>query len=160
MINVAVVGAASCGLATAALAEQVGAALADAGAVLITGGRGGVMEAACRGARGRGGVTVGLLPGDDRSDANSYLTVALPTGLGIARNALVIKAADVVIAVAGGFGTLSEIAMALKEGLPVVGVGTWEAVSPVGEQVPLHRAQGATEAVALALRLAAKRGRP
>ncbi len=83
------------------------------------------MEAACRGAREGGGTTVGILPGSDRGEANPYVDVALPTGLGEARNALVVRAADAVIAVGGGYGTLSEIALALKAGKPVVGVGTW-----------------------------------
>ena len=84
------------------------------------------MEAACRGARSRGGMTVGLLPGRDRDDANGWVVLALPTGLGEARNALVVRAADAVVAIGGGWGTLSEIALALKAGKPVVGLGTWE----------------------------------
>jgi uncharacterized protein (TIGR00725 family) len=92
----------------------------------VCGGLGGVMEAACRGARSRGGLTVGLLPGVDRDAANGWVVVALPTGLGEARNALVVRAADAVVAIGGGWGTLSEIALALKAGVPVVGVGTWE----------------------------------
>ena len=82
------------------------------------------MEAACRGARSRGGLTLGLLPGLDRDEANGWVVVAVPTGLGEARNALVVRAADAVVAVGGGWGTLSEIALALKAGVPVVGVGT------------------------------------
>jgi uncharacterized protein (TIGR00725 family) len=84
------------------------------------------MEAACRGAKEAGGLTVGILPGSDRSEANPYVDVVLPTGLGEARNALVVGAADVVIAVGGGYGTLSEIALALKAGKRVIGLGTWE----------------------------------
>ena len=84
------------------------------------------MEAACRGAKQAGGLTVGILPGSDRSDANPYVDVALPTGLGEARNALVVRAADAVIAIGGGYGTLSEIALALKAGKPVIGLDTWE----------------------------------
>ena len=84
------------------------------------------MEAACRGARSRGGVTVGILPGGDREDANGWVSIALPTGLGEARNALIARAADAVVAIGGGWGTLSEIALALKAGKPVVGIGTWE----------------------------------
>ena len=84
------------------------------------------MEAACRGARSGGGATIGILPGLDRADANPYVDVAIPTGLGEARNALVVRAADAVIALGGGYGTLSEIALALKAGKRVVGVGTWE----------------------------------
>ena len=107
-------------------AEQAGAAIAEAGAVLVCGGLGGVMEAACRGARSRAGVTVGILPGTDRADANGWVEVALPTGLGEARNALVVRAADALVAIGGGWGTLSEIALALRTGVPVIGVRTWE----------------------------------
>jgi uncharacterized protein (TIGR00725 family) len=109
-----------------AQAEEAGAAIAEAGGVLVCGGLGGVMEAACRGARSRGGVTVGLLPGSDRTDANGWVTLALPTGLGEGRNVLLVRAADAVVAVGGGWGTLSEIALALRAGVPVLGVGTWE----------------------------------
>jgi uncharacterized protein (TIGR00725 family) len=104
----------------------VGRLVAERGAVLVCGGRGGAMEAACRGAKQAGGLTVGILPGSDRSDANPYVDVALPTGLGEARNALVVRAADAVIAIGGGYGTLSEIALALKAGKPVIGLDTWE----------------------------------
>jgi uncharacterized protein (TIGR00725 family) len=107
-------------------AEEAGAAIAEAGAVLVCGGLGGVMEAACRGARSRGGLTVGVLPGTDRNDANGWVVVALPTGLGEGRNALVVRAAGAVVAIGGGWGTLSEIALALRAGLPVLGVGSWE----------------------------------
>ena len=108
------------------LAEAVGAGVGSAGAVLVCGGLGGVMEAACRGAQAAGGTTVGLLPGLERSEANPFVALAIPTGLGELRNGLVVRAADAVIAVAGEYGTLSEIAFALKTGKPVVGVGTWE----------------------------------
>ena len=84
------------------------------------------MEAACRGAKSGGGTTVGILPGTDRGDANEFVDVAIPTGLGEARNALVVRAADSLIAVGGGYGTLSEIALALKAGKRVVGLGSWE----------------------------------
>ena len=109
-----------------ALAEEAGAAVAEAGAGLVCGGLGGVMEAACRGARSRGGLTLGLLPGLDRDAANGWVIAAVPTGLGEARNALVVRAADAMVAIGGGWGTLSEIALALRAGLPVVGVATWE----------------------------------
>jgi uncharacterized protein (TIGR00725 family) len=94
--------------------------------VIVCGGLGGAMEAACRGAKGAGGTTLGLLPGLDRRDANPYVDVAVPTGLGEARNALVVRAADALIAVGGGYGTLSEIGLALRTGKRVVGLGTWE----------------------------------
>lgn len=137
------------------LAHEVGAAVADAGSVLVSGGLGGVMEAACRGARSGGGLTVGLLPGNDRSAANQWLDVAIPTGLGEARNALVVRAADAVIAVGGEYGTLSEIALALKAGKPVVGLATWQLVR--GDGRPDHGivvADTAADAVVEALHLA------
>jgi len=107
-------------------AEEVGAGLAASGAVVVTGGLGGVMEAACRGARSRRGRTLGILPGDDRDAANGWVEIAVPTGMGELRNGLVVRAADAVVAIGGGHGTLSEIALALKLGRPVVGLGTWE----------------------------------
>ncbi len=109
-----------------AAAEEVGAGVAGHGWVLVTGGEGGVMEAACRGAKSRRGSTLGLLPGLDRTAANGWVDVALPTGLGELRNGLVVRAADLVIAIGGGHGTLSEIALALKLGRPVIGLGTWD----------------------------------
>ena len=93
--------------------------------MLVCGGLAGVMEAACRGAAGAGGISVGLLAGVERSDANPYVSVALPTGLGQARNAVVVRAADTIVAIGGGYGTLSEIALALRRGKPVIGLDTW-----------------------------------
>jgi uncharacterized protein (TIGR00725 family) len=114
-------------------AHAVGRTLAAHGAVLVCGGLGGVMEAASRGAKEAGGTTVGILPGTDRAAANPFVDVALPTGLGEGRNVLVVRAADALIAVGGGHGTLSEIAFALKTGKRVIGLGTWdvEGVEPV-----------------------------
>ena len=135
-----------------AQAEEAGASIAAAGATLVCGGLGGVMEAACRGARSRGGLTVGLLPGTDREDANGWVVLAVPTGLGEARNALIVRAADAVVAIGGGWGTLSEIALALRAGLPVLGVGTWE-LARGGEPVAGVRAvDDAATAVSEALR--------
>lgn len=148
---VAVAGPGRCDEATAALAEEVGRELARRGAAVVCGGLGGVMEAACRGAKEAGGLTIGLLPGGDRAAANPWVDVALPTGLGEARNTLVVRAADALIAVAGEFGTLSEIAFALKVGVPVVGLGTWE-LSKGGVPVDAFpRAATPAEAVRLAL---------
>jgi uncharacterized protein (TIGR00725 family) len=103
--------------------------------VVVCGGLGGVMEAACRGAREAGGLTVGILPGADRAAANPFVEVAIPSGLGEARNALVVRAADALIAVGGGYGSLSEIALALKAGKRVVGLDSWdiEGVIPAGD---------------------------
>jgi uncharacterized protein (TIGR00725 family) len=113
----------------------VGREVAARGALLVCGGLGGVMEAACRGAKDAGGRTVGILPGTDRAAANPFVDIAIPTGLGEARNALVVGAADGLIAVGGGYGTLSEIALALKAGKRVVGLDSWdiEGVVAVGD---------------------------
>ena len=119
-----------------AVAEEVGRLLAEAGATVVTGGLGGVMEAASKGAREAGGTTAGLLPGADRREANPWLTVAIPTGIGEARNALVVRAADGVIAVGGAWGTLSEIAFARKTGKPVVGLGSWDLEGVEGFDTP------------------------
>ena len=107
------------------LAEEVGAGLAVLGAVVVTGGLGGVMEAACRGARSRQGRTLGILPGDDREAANGWVEIAVATGLGELRNGLVVRASDALVAIGGGHGTLSEVGFALKLGRPVIGLGTW-----------------------------------
>jgi uncharacterized protein (TIGR00725 family) len=153
---IAVVGSGDAAEAELAVAEEVGAAVAAAGCGLVCGGLGGVMEAACRGARSRGGLTVGILPGLDREEANGWVLVALPTGLGEARNALVVRAADAVVAVGGGWGTLSEIALALKAGLPVVGLDTWQPVLRGEAPEGIVVAGEPHEAVAEALRLAAR----
>ena len=123
---VAVVGAGDASPAEIEAAEAIGHALAEAGAIVVCGGLGGVMAAACRGAVDAGGLTIGLLPGPDRAAANQWVRVALPTGLGELRNGLVVRAADAVIAVGGAYGTLSEVALALKTGVPVIGFDTWD----------------------------------
>jgi uncharacterized protein (TIGR00725 family) len=122
---VAVIGPSEASSHEADQAERVGRLLAEAGAVVICGGLGGVMEAVSRGASSVGGTVIGLLPGSDRADANPHVTVAIATGMGEMRNALVVRAADAVVAVGGAYGTLSEIALALRTGVPVVGLGTW-----------------------------------
>ncbi len=108
------------------LAEQVGRLLGQRGAVLVCGGLEGVMEAACKGAKSAGGLTVGLLPGNDPADANPWVDIPVPTGLGYARNSIVVKSGQAVIAVGGAFGTLSEIGHAIADGKTVVGLETWE----------------------------------
>jgi hypothetical protein len=122
---VAVVGPSDAAPEQIEAAEKVGRALAEHGAIVVCGGLGGVMAAACRGAAGIGGQSIGLLPGLDRGTANEWVQIALPTGLGELRNGLVIRSADAVIAVGGAYGTLSEVALALKTGVPVVGLDTW-----------------------------------
>ncbi|MBI4409318.1 MAG: TIGR00725 family protein [Gemmatimonadetes bacterium] len=119
-MRIAVCGGGACGEDDARLAEEVGRRLAEAGAVLVCGGLGGIMEAAARGAAAAGGLTVGLLPGLRGADANPHIRVPLPTGMGEGRNVLVARAADAVIAIGGEWGTLSEVALARKIGVPVV----------------------------------------
>jgi uncharacterized protein (TIGR00725 family) len=123
---IAVVGPADASPAELAVAEDVGAAIAAAGWTVVTGGLGGVMEAASRGARSRLGATIGILPGSDPDEANGWVQLVIPTGLGQARNTLVVAAARGLVAVGGGYGTLSEIALGLRAGKPVLGVGTWD----------------------------------
>ena len=156
-LYIAVVGENDPSPRLAALAEAVGAEIAAAGAVLVCGGLGGAMEAACRGARSRGGIAIGILPGLRHADANSYVTFAIPTGLGHARNILVARSAHAVIAVGGKYGTLSEIAFAKIEGTPVIGLDTWELVREGQDDVPIQPARDAKEAVAMALAAARKR---
>ena len=137
----------------AAQCESVGRALARAGAVLVCGGLGGAMEAAARGAATEGGTVLGILPGTDRGAANAFVTVAVATGMGEMRNALIVRAADVVIAVGGEFGTLSEIALALKAEKRVVGLGSWVLAKSDGRSVDaVVRVETAEQAVAEALR--------
>lgn len=141
----AVVGPADTSPDVEAQAEAVGGALARAGAVVVTGGLAGVMSAACRGAKEAGGTTLGILPGPDRTAANPWVDVAVATGMGEARNALVVRTADALVAVAGGYGTLSEIALALKTGRPVVGLGTWDIVGVEVTWTPEEAAQLASQ---------------
>jgi uncharacterized protein (TIGR00725 family) len=138
---ISVIGAGSCDKETYGIAEAVGRLIAQKGAILVTGGLGGVMEAASRGAKGAGGTTVGILPGFDKEDANPFIDIPLITGLSHARNIIVVRSADAVIAVAGEYGTLSEIAIALKLGKPVAGIRTWENIEGV------MKADSAEEAV-------------
>jgi len=154
---VAVIGGAEATPQESATAEAVGRELALAGATLICGGRSGVMEAACRGARIANGLTVGILPGTEPDQANPYVDLPIVTGLDSARNAIIIRSARAVIAVGGSYGTLSEIALALCFGVPVVGLGTWEIHRDGLARDPIHRASDPREAVALALSLAADR---
>jgi uncharacterized protein (TIGR00725 family) len=153
--QIAVIGGSDVPAPVARVAENVGARLATAGAIVISGGLGGVMEAACRGAKSAGGLTVGFLPGLDRAAANPWVDVVIPTGLGEARNLLVVRSASVVIAIDGEYGTLSEIAFALRLGTPVIGVGTWSLTRPDGtEDTGLVAVHDPSEAVDLAMQLA------
>jgi hypothetical protein len=121
---IAVIGASRASEAQERNAEAVGAALGRAGAIVLCGGGPGVMAAASRGAAGEGATVVGILPGADRSHANPWVSVALPTGVGELRNGLIVRACDAAVAVGGAYGTLSEIALALAQSVPVVGLGT------------------------------------
>jgi uncharacterized protein (TIGR00725 family) len=150
-IQIAVIGAGRCDPAQARVAEEVGRLLARAGAVVVCGGLGGVMEAVARGAKGEGGLTLGILPGPSRGEANPHLDCAIATGLGHFRNFVIAQTADALVAVGGQYGTLSEIAMALTLGKTVVGVGTWKIEGVID-------AASAAEAVRLALEAA--RARP
>ncbi len=148
---IAVIGAGECDDSVAADAYQVGRLIAERGAILVTGGRTGVMEAASRGAHDAGGLVVGILPGLDPTEANEAVEIALPTGMGQLRNGLVVGSAQAVIAVAGGWGTLSEIGFARKLGKPVVGLNTWTVTPPgAGDESAdksIVRAANPTEAV-------------
>jgi hypothetical protein len=148
---VAVIGGAVCSPIQAGIAEAVGRLLAERGVILVCGGGGGVMEAACRGAQQSGGFTIGILPGTDTREGNPYLSVALPTGLRHARNALVVQAGKAVIAIGGGYGTLSEISIALKIGRRVIGLDTWHAVGSDGQAMDITLAKTPEEAVELVL---------
>ncbi len=145
---IAVIGAGDAAAQVRMIAFEVGRVIAGHGAVLVCGGRGGVMEAAAQGARSAGGHTIGILPSYDRASANSEIEFAIATGMGEARNAIVVGSADAVVALPGEAGTLSEIALALKIGRPVVAIGAWREIEGV------RHARNAEEAVALAFQLA------
>jgi uncharacterized protein (TIGR00725 family) len=150
--RIAVLGPSQTDAPTLALAELVGSEIAGRGAILICGGLGGVMEAAARGAKRAGGLTIGITPGTDAREVNQYIDVPVVTGLGEARNVLVVRSSNAVIAIAGSYGTLSEIAFALKLGVPVVGLSTWQLRTPDGSAPPIIAAGSAPEAVEKALK--------
>ena len=151
---IAVIGAGRCSKEVAQVAESVGRELARSGAVLVCGGLGGVMEAACRGAKSEGGLTIGILPGSSCREANPYVDIRVVTGLGEARNVIVVRTAQAVIAVDGEYGTLSEIAYALKLGIPVVGLDTWQLAREGRLVSAIVEAATPAEAVDKALELA------
>jgi uncharacterized protein (TIGR00725 family) len=153
-INIGVIGSGESDAALDGVAERIGRQIALVGAVLVCGGLGGVMASACRGAAEAGGLTIGILPGSRRDQANPWVQVAVPTGLGELRNALVVRASDVLIAIGGEYGTLSELALALKLGVPVVGVGTWSLTRPDGVADAGIVVVQAEDAVPIALTLA------
>jgi uncharacterized protein (TIGR00725 family) len=140
-------------------AEEIGHELALAGATVVTGGLGGVMRAASRGAIGAGGVTIGILPGADPSEANEFVSIPIATGLGVMRNLVVVTSSDVVIAVGGRHGTLSEIGLALRMGRHVVALSSWRVESDHRLGGPIvHRVRNPREAVELGLRFGTSAG--
>ena len=157
MINkkrfIAVIGGNQCSPQEAQLAEEVGRELARRGAILVCGGLGGIMEAACKGAQSAGGITIGILPGDSRQAANRYVQIPIVTGLGYARNLAVVKSAQAVIGIDGSYGTLSEISHALQSGIPVIGINTWSLSRNDQQDKSIIPAQDAVEAVNKALSL-------
>ena len=151
--RIAVVGERDAPSDLARLAEDVGRELALRNAALICGGMGGVMEAAARGCSNAGGTVIGIVPTDDASDANQFVTIPVVTGMGEGRNIIVVRSAQAVIAIGGSYGTLSEIALALRLRLPVVGLRTWVFSRESGGDDPIVRVKTAHEAVEKALQL-------
>jgi len=141
------------------LAEEVGRELAKRGVTVCCGGGGGIMEAACRGARSEGGHTIGILPGSDASESppNPWVEFPVFTGIGYARNASVVLTGDAVIAVDGSYGTLSEIAYAMIHGVPLVGLDTWDFEYHGHDAERITRVSTAVEAVAKAIEMAQRR---
>lgn len=137
-------GGVNCSAEILKCAEKVGALVAEKGGILICGGLGGVMEAACKGAHKKGGTAIGVLPGQDTSEANPYVDIPIATGMGEARNIVIIRSADAIIAIDGGFGTLTEVAFSLKFDKTIISLQSWE-VDPA-----IMKAKSAEEAVALA----------
>lgn len=150
---IAVIGGGQCSTQEAELAEAVGRELARRGVILVCGGLGGVMKAACKGASSEGGITIGILPGDNRRQANPYVQIPIVTGIGYARNAIVVKSAQAVIAVGGSYGTLSEIGHALQNDIPVIGLNTWSLSRNAQPENSILPAKNPTDAVGKALKL-------
>ncbi|MGE5443410.1 MAG: TIGR00725 family protein [Ignavibacteriales bacterium] len=150
-IMIGVIGAAEATAQESKTAEEVGREIAKQDGVLVCGGLGGVMEAACRGAKSEGGLTIGIIPGFSASDANSYVDIPIVTGMSHARNVIVVRSSSAVIAIGGSYGTLTEIALALKLGTPVIGINTWEVSSDI------KKVANPKEAVDLAFSLARHR---
>ena len=151
---IAVIGGSEPSSEEARLAEEVGRELAKKEAIVVCGGLGGVMEAVCCGASLEGGVTIGILPGDSRRQANPSVQIPIVTGIGYARNAIVVKSAQAVIAIGGSYGTLSEIAYALQYGIPVIGLNTWSFSRNGQQDDSIILAQNPADAVTKALNLA------
>ena len=148
---ISVIGSGNCTAKQAKMAEEVGFLLGSRKVAVICGGQGGVMEAVSKGVRKAGGLTIGILPGLDAGAGNKYLSLAIPTGLGQARNAIVAHAGQAVIAIGGSYGTLSEIGFARKAGRRVIGLETWSAEEPDGSQLDIEYANDPEEAVRMSL---------
>jgi uncharacterized protein (TIGR00725 family) len=144
---IAVIGAGQPAPGEARLAEEIGRELARRGHILVCGGMGGTMEAACRGAQALGGLTIGILPGEKRDGANAFVDIPIVTGIGHARNLAVVRSAHAVIAIGGNYGTLSEISFALQAGIPVVGLNTWAIMRHNQPDAGIIPADNAVEAV-------------
>ncbi len=141
------------------MAEEVGSLIARRGAALICGGLSGVMEAACKGAKKEGGLTVGVIPTIDKADANPYVDVVIATGMGTARNVIIVRSADAIIAVDGSFGTLSEISHAFEQGKKVVSLGSWDMRKIDVPEDLFYVAESPAEAVELAMKNSKNPGR-
>lgn len=150
-IQIGVIGEGEASHDTIELAYIVGKEIGRRGAILVCGGLGGVMEAACRGAKEGGGMTVGILPGGDPLDANPYVDITIVTGLSEWRNIIVVRSSQSIIAIRGGYGTLSEIALALKFGIPIIGLNTWIAKSKDQRPIPIIHLDDPLEAVSVAI---------
>ncbi len=148
---IAVIGGGQCSPDEAKLAEAVGREIALHGATVICGGLGGIMLSTCKGAAEAGGQSIGIIPGDSTASANQFVSVPIATGLGHSRNFIVVQSADAVIAIDGDYGTLSEIAIALKSGIPVIGLNTWTIARDGRDDKSILIANDAAEAVKLAL---------
>ena len=143
--HIGVIGAGQCSQELYEVARELGHGIGRNKWVLFCGGLGGVMEAAAEGCSQGGGMTVGLLPGNDKDSANPFIRLPVPTGLGEGRNLLVVRASDIVVAIAGGYGTLSEIGLALKIGKPVVGLKTWSGIQGITYVDTAEQAIGVVE---------------
>jgi uncharacterized protein (TIGR00725 family) len=153
LIFIGVIGGSDVSPQIAKLAEEVGREIARQGAALVCGGMGGVMQAACKGASDEGGITIGILPGENRHDANPYVRIPIMTGIGYARNVTVVKSSQAIIAIDGSYGTLTEIGYALQSGIPVIGLKTWTMSISDREDKNIIRAKNPEEAVEKAVAL-------
>lgn len=151
---IGVIGGSNCPEKICKMAEEIGTGIAKHGAILISGGLGGVMEYSCKGAKNAGGLTIGVLPGNSKKDANDYVDVPIVTGISIARNLIIVNSADILIAIDGGYGTLSEIAFALNLEKPVIVLESWylESAGKVDDEL-FFRVESTEEALNLAFKL-------